>query len=273
MAKTETRMTLGEHLDELRRRLMRAVIGVCVGMIACFFLSDYLFMALLWPLSVATAGHAPTLSYLALQEGFAVYFRVCLFAGAILAAPYVLYQLWQFVAAGLYEHERRIVGRILVPSVLLFFVGTGFYMVIVAPTVVRFFLAFGETSFPAAPTWGVDFFSKWLLPGGPVDIATQPARASVQAQLRLTDYIEFTVMMGLVFGLAFQTPLVVIILAKIGIVPVATFRRIRRYVLLAIVVAAAVISPSTDALGMIALAIPMYALYEIGLLFAREKKA
>lgn len=268
-------MTLGEHLEELRGRLLRAVIGVGVGMVVCLFLSDYLFALLFWPLNVATAGNAPKLYPRTLSEPFSTYLKVCLIAGAILASPYGLYQMWRFIAAGLYRHEREAARRYLLPSVVLFILGVAFFLVVVAPLVIGFFLGFARHSFPDAPNWGVQWLGRYLGRGDISPVATAPATGPaaggpVQPLLTLSEYVSFVAMLSFVFGLGFQTPLVVLFLARSGVVPVATMRRFRRYVFFVICVVSAILTPA-DVGSMIALAAPMYLLYEVGLLVARTK--
>ncbi len=274
MGKDQAKMTIGEHFEELRRCLIRALLGVGVGMVLCLFFGDRLFQVIFWPLAVATGGNPPQLHPRTLQEGFATYLRVCLIAGAILASPYSLYQMWRFIAGGLFEHERRAVRRYLLPSMLLFLLGVMFLFVIVAPMVVRFFLHFTQDRFLDAPKWGVGFFTKYLLAGREVAATTRPVGSGgpVVPLLTLSDYVSFTAMMSLVFGLGFQTPLVVMFLGRSGMVSVGRMRSLRRYVFLVILVLSAFITPP-DPLSMVALAVPMYLLYELGLLVAVRRGA
>ena len=273
MPEEEVRMTLGEHLEELRGRLLRAVVGVVIGMIVCLFLGRHLFQLLQWPLNVATAGNAPKMYPRTLAEPFSTYLRVCLIAGAILASPYVLYQMWLFIAAGMYEREQRAVRRYLLPSILLFGLGAAFFLVVVAPLVIAFFLHFAQHNFPHAPNWGVDWLGRYLGRGDLEAVTTGPAPAgggSVLPLLSLSEYVSFVATLSLVFGLGFQTPLVVMFLGRSGIVTVARMRRLRRYVFFVICVISAIVTPA-DVGSMVALAAPMYLLYEIGLLLAGRR--
>jgi len=122
-------MTIGEHVDELRRCLLRALIGVLVGMVVAFIFRRYLWGLVRWPLSAAMGGGPLPLQALAPSEGFATLLKLCLVTGAILSSPWALYQMWSFIAAGLYEHERRAVRRYLLPSMLLFAAGVAFFFV------------------------------------------------------------------------------------------------------------------------------------------------
>ncbi|GAH85921.1 unnamed protein product, partial [marine sediment metagenome] len=206
--------------------LLRAVLAVAVGMVLCYAFGGHLLKVMLWPLAVATAGNPPKLKYFSPSEGFTVYLRVALVAGAVLASPYALRQMWMFIAAGLYERERRTVRKLLAPSVALFLLGVAFFMVIVAPLGMRFFMNFARTHYPEPPQWGVEFFSRFLIGDNPVLPATAPTTApaagagSLEPELRIGYYISFVTTLALVFGLSFQTPLVVLFLGRSGLVPV-----------------------------------------------------
>ncbi len=273
MPEEEVRMTLGEHLDELRRRLLRAVLGVVAGMVVCFFLGEYIFQILFLPLAVATGGRPPNLYFRSLPEAFSTYLRVSLIAGAVLASPYALYQMWLFIAAGLYRRERQAVRRYLLPSVVLFILGVAFFLFVVAPLVTGFFLHFAQSSYPTPPTWG-GWLSEYLGRNDLAAATSRPAKAGtfVQPWLTLGEYISFVALLSLVFGLGFQTPLVVLFLGRSGIVPVQRMRRVRRYVFLIICIVSAIVTPA-DVGSMVALAVPMYLLYELGLFAAARKRA
>jgi sec-independent protein translocase protein TatC len=246
--------------------VLRAVLGAAAGVGVCLFFQDLLFKVLFWPLGVATGGRPPHLFYRSLAEPFTVWMQVVVISGLILSCPYGLYQMWRFISAGLYRDERRAVGRYVLPSVGLFLLGAAFFFVVISPVVVRWFLTFGEQTFPNPPVWGPDWLYKYVGGGAPpVRATTEPY---VQPILSLGDYIAFTAMLSLVFGLAFQMPLVVVFLVRTGLMEAQSLRKFRRYVLAAIVIAAAVITPTGDAITMLAMAAPMYLLYEVGLLAA-----
>lgn len=266
MPDDQPRMTVGEHIGELRRCLLRALLAVAGGMAVCLVFRKLLFQVISWPLAVATGGNPPHLYYLSPPEAFATLIKVCLITGAILASPYGLYQMWKFIAAGLYENERRAVRRYLLPSILLFAAGVAFFFVVVAPMVLRFFMVFAQQNFPAPATWMVDWLGQPAMTTAPA--AVGDGGSYVQPTLRLTEYVSFVAVLSLVFGVGFQTPLVVLFLARSGIVPAAVMRRFRRHVLLIILILSAIITPP-DWVSMVALAGPMYLLYEAGLALAR----
>ncbi|MCD4699465.1 MAG: twin-arginine translocase subunit TatC [Phycisphaerae bacterium] len=267
MPDDNTKMSIGEHVEQLRWHLLRALLGVSAGVVVCFIFRRILFGIFTWPLSVATGGTPPPLYYLAPPEAFTAMIRLCLVAGVILASPYMLWEAWRFVAVGLYRRERRTVLRYIGPSIGLFIGGAAFFFVIVAPLVLRFFLLFADGNFPAPPSW----WAGWL---GERAVTTVPIGAEsdgfVKPCLRLSEYLHFVSVLSLAFGLAFQTPLVVLFTVRSGIVTIETMRRFRRHVFLIIMLISAFITPP-DWLSMIALSVPMYLLYEVGLLVARKR--
>jgi sec-independent protein translocase protein TatC len=277
MGEDEPKMTLGEHLEELRGCLLRALIAVLVGMIACFVLRRYLWAVISWPLAVATLGNPPPMQAVSPPEGFSTLLKLCLVTGAIVSSPYGLYQMWKFIGAGLYEHERRAIRRYLLPSVLLFALGVLFFFAIVAPLVLRFFLFFNQENYRAPPDWMVDWVGKHIVRTAPDATGAEPQSGGgfVESRFRVTAYVSFVAGLSLVFGLGFQTPLVVLFLTGTGLVPIEAMRSFRRYVVLVMLIVAAFITPP-DWVSMIALAGPMYLLYEIGLVLAslrRRRKA
>jgi sec-independent protein translocase protein TatC len=179
-------------------------------------------------------GKRPALSTLNVQEAFMVYFKVCLMAGLVLASPMVFYQLWSFVAVGLYPHEKRYVNLYLPFSILLFLVGVVVCEWLVIPKAIEALL----------------WFNEWL---------------GMEPELRLNEWLGFAIFMPVLFGISFQTPLVMLFLERMGIMRVATFRSARRMAWFLMAVFAAVCSPSTDALSMLFLWLPMILLYELGI--------
>ncbi len=172
---------------------------------------------------------------LAPLETLTIFFMLCLVAGLVLASPWVFYQAWAFVAAGLYRHERRYVKKYLPYSLGLFLAGVFLCFFFVLPLTLNFLLQ----------------FNVWL---------------GVAPTLRLSDWMGFATILPLVFGIAFQTPLVMLLLERIGILSVADFRAKRKIAILVITVAAAVLTPGQDPISMLLLAVPMILLYELGIL-------
>jgi sec-independent protein translocase protein TatC len=180
---------------------------------------------------------------LAPAEAFVAYMKIGLISGLILTCPWVFYQIWMFVAAGLYPHERHYVRTAVPFSAGLFVIGALFFLFVIAPLSLGFFMGFGDI---------VGVANDWTL----------------------QRYISFITVLMLVFGIAFQTPIAVFILVRTGLVGLPALRRARKYVLLGIVVVAAIATPP-DVISQISLAIPLYGLFELGMVLAviAEKKA
>ena len=172
---------------------------------------------------------------LAPLETLTIFFMVCLVAGLVIASPWVFYQIWAFVAAGLYRHERSYVTKYLPFSLGLFLAGVFLCFLFVLPITLKFLLQ----------------FNVWL---------------GVAPTLRLSDWMGFATILPLVFGISFQTPLVMLFLEKIGIFTAQDYRAKRKFAILIITITAAVITPGQDPFSMILLAIPMIFLYELGIL-------
>jgi sec-independent protein translocase protein TatC len=180
----------------------------------------------------------PSLMSLTVTEPFMVYFKVSACCGVVLASPWIFYQLWLFVAAGLYPHEKRLIHVNLPLSVALFLGGVALCELVVLPTGVDYLLSFND----------------WL---------------GYEPDLRLSDWLSFALMMPLVFGLAFQTPLVMVFLERIGVFGVQDYQRNRRLAMFLLAVLAAIVSVTPDWINMLALAVPLWALYEVGILMCR----
>jgi sec-independent protein translocase protein TatC len=171
-------------------------------------------------------------------EGIVVFMKVCLATAFVLASPWIFFQLWSFVAAGMYAHEKRLVHLFLPFSVILFLGGVALCQFIVMPAALEYLLQINE----------------WL---------------GFQPEFRLTEWLGFAVFLPLVFGISFQTPLVMLVLQRIGIISVEAFRRKRKLAWFLLAVFAAVITPTPDPINMMFLAVPMGLLYELGIAMCR----
>jgi sec-independent protein translocase protein TatC len=169
------------------------------------------------------------------MEPAVIFFKVCLVTGLVLSSPWAVYQVWAFVAAGLYRRERMFVYKFLPYSLLLFLAGVFICFFAVLPLTLRFLLE----------------FNVWL---------------GVTPMLRLTDWMGFATILPLIFGLCFQTPLVMLFMSIIGIFTATDYRAKRRLAILVIVVVAAILTPGPDVSSMLFLSIPMLLLYELGIL-------
>lgn len=178
------------------------------------------------------------LTTLSVQEALVVYFKVSLVAGLVIASPWVFFQIWSFVAAGLYPHEKKLVHIYLPFSLGLFLGGVCVCQFLVMPQAV------------AAMLW----FNEWL---------------GITPDLRLNEWLSFAIWMPVIFGLSFQTPLVMLFMGKLGVADVPFFATKRKYAYFAMLIFAAFITPSPDAITMLMLAVPMCLLYELGIILIK----
>jgi len=227
--------TLISHLLELRSRLLRAFIGVMIPFIPCAIYSNRLFDLFTKPLvSKLPPGHQQLIAT-TVTATFTAPLKLAFMVGLLIAMPYVLYEAWAFVAPGLYRREKRFAVPLLVSSIVLFYLGVGFAYEVIFPLVFRFF------------------------------VATTPH--NVQLMADVNNYMSFALHLFLAFGVAFETPVVVVLLVLTGLVRLEKLRSARRYVLIIVFVIAAAITPH-DMLSQTSMAVPMYLLYEGGILFA-----
>jgi sec-independent protein translocase protein TatC len=227
--------TLISHLLELRTRLLRAAVAVGLVAIPCMIFANNLFTFVAQPLMKTLPKGARMIS-ISVVAPLVTPFKLALYIALVLAMPYVLYQIWSFVAPGLYRHEKRFAVPLLVSSVILFYAGIAFAYYVVFPLMFAFFTA-------TAP------------PG-------------VQMMTDMTQYLDFVLVLFLAFGFAFEIPVAIVLLVWTGLVKLETLKKSRGYVLLAVFIQAAVITPP-DVISQSAMALPMYALYEIGIVMAR----
>lgn len=234
-----------QHLVELRDRLTKTMIavGIAAAALALFPGPGALYDLLAAPL-VAHLPKGATLIATSVISPFMVPLKILLMTAFLLALPVVLYQAWAFVAPGLYNHEKKLVLPLVISSTLLFFVGVAFCYFFVFGQVFAFIQSFAPKSITAAP--------------------------DIEA------YLSFVLTMFLAFGLAFEVPIVVIVLARMGVVSIDKLKAFRGYFIVLAFIIAAIVTPP-DVVSQLALAIPMCVLYEVGLwaatLFIRHTKA
>ena len=233
-------MDLGDHLEELRYRLLMAVIGVVIGAAVCLYFGKILLGVLVKPYMevVAAAGMAPQLQAIRLPEQFLVYVKTSLVFGLILSAPWTFYHLWKFISAGLYSKERRFIYAAAPASAALFIAGSAFFILVIAPLVMVFFIGFDT---------GIDF---------------------VKVVPTLQSYTNFVLSLTLIFGAAFQMPIAIISAEKMGLISVADLVRARKFVVVGLLIVAAIVTPP-DVISQIALAVPLYVLFEGSILVCR----
>jgi sec-independent protein translocase protein TatC len=227
--------TLISHLVELRDRLMRAVICVGIVFLPCAYFSNELFTLVATPL-IQKMPVGTSMIATSLVSPFLAPLKLALFVALFISMPYVLYQAWAFVAPGLYKHEKRFAVPLLVSSIVLFYCGVAFAYFVVFPIMFAFFTT-------SAPT-------------------------GVQMMTDMQNYLDFVLLLFFAFGVAFEIPVATVLLSFTGMVSVDAMAKNRGYVLIGIFIVAAFLTPP-DAISQTAMAVPMYALYEIGILGSR----
>lgn len=222
-------MSLIAHLTELRARLIKCLIAVALGSCVGYYFLEDIMHYLTLP--------AGKLYYMQPSEAFFTYLKVAVAAGFLIALPVIFYQVWRFFLPALTRTERMVLGLIVPSSVLLFFGGLAFSFFLVLPAAVQFFMGFGN--------------------------------AELEALFSVDKYFDFVIWFVLPFGFVFELPLVIIILAKIGLIGSSFLRKYQRIVIFLVFVIAAVITPTPDVFTQTMIALPMIVLYEVGYLIVR----
>lgn len=238
--KRVTRMTMGQHFAELRGRILWTLLVFIVALCAGWYVSPYLQELLAGPLLHVWPDGA--LLYTGLADGLMIRFSLAVLFGIFITTPFALWQIWRYVAPGLHRRERNIMWPILIASPILFLLGAAFAFYILFPFVFGFFIELNQNS--------------------PVPSVLLPAA---------TDYLAFSIGMLKVFGIAFQLPLVLVLLNRVGILSRARAVKMRRYIIVLIVTVAAILTPP-DVVSQILLALPMWALFEISILFMHDNE-
>lgn len=227
--------TFISHLIELRDRLLRAIIAVLVIFLILFYWARDIYTFLASPLLAALPQGASMIAT-DVTTTFFVPVKVTMLASFLIALPYVLYQMWAFVAPGLYSNEKRLVMPLIVSSTLLFFVGMAFAYFLVFPMVFKFFAGFTPVG--------------------------------VQMATDIDKYLSFVLSMFIAFGVTFEVPVVVIVLVRMNIMSIEKLKEIRPYVIVGAFVVGAIFTPP-DVISQLMLAIPLWILYELGIVLAR----
>lgn len=229
------RMSFLEHLEELRARLFASSLAIAVGFFLCWWKSKEIFHWLSVPILDALPAGDKKLVFTELTEPFMIYLNVSLVAGIFVASPVLLYQVWLFVAPGLYKHERRWVWPFVVVSALFFVTGGYFGYAVGFPMVAKFLVQTGE-----------DF----------------------RPMIKIDAYLDIVTKLLLGMGLVFETPILIFFLARMGVVTERWLLAKFRYAVLVIFVISALITPTPDIPTQCAFALPMCALYLLGILMA-----
>jgi sec-independent protein translocase protein TatC len=240
--KEDDKIPFTAHLEELRKRLIICFVAIGVGFLLAYGFKEKLFEILTLPL-IREMRPGDKLIFTGLTEAFFTYMKISFLAGIILASPVIIYQFWSFVGPGLYQKERRYFVPIVLLSAFFFVGGSLFCFFVVFPFAFKFFLSFATDVIQPLPS--------------------------------MKEYLSFVSVTILAFGLVFELPLVIVFLARLGIVTVDFLRKNRKYAILLIFVAAAILTPGPDVVSQVLMAFPLMFLYEIsiiGAIFFGKKK-
>jgi len=226
-----------EHIEELRWRLIKAVIAVIVAAVVAFIFAEEIYKFIVYPLGDIK------LHFTEITGSFYAYLKIAFYTGILGASPVVLYQLWKFIAPGLYSKEKKVILPLVFSSTILFLIGAAFCFYLVLPFAIKFLVGYGA--------------------GEMIPIIT------------VNSYISFTGMMILAFGLSFQLPVIGYFFGKIGLLSDRALAKGRPYAVVIILVVAAVLTPTPDIFTQLLLAVPLYFLYELTIMlikFTGKKK-
>lgn len=245
----ENRLSIFEHLDELRGRLIFSAVTILVGFLVCFTYSEYLLYLLKFPLNnqIELSLSAPVirfvqnasevkLFFISPAEAFWSHMKIAIICSIIVSCPVIITQVWLFVKPALFKDERKLVLPFILISILLFIVGLFFCSLIVLPFALDFLLGYKTEGLVAI--------------------------------LTLEHYIDFTLRFILAFGVVFQTPVIIVLLVRLNILRIEMLKRNRKYAVLVIFIVAAVLTPTPDIFNQCLMAVPLMILYELSILFA-----
>jgi sec-independent protein translocase protein TatC len=226
-------LPLNEHLVELRRRLIHSILALAVGFGVAYYFIDPIFDAVARPLKQVLPKGSDII-FVAYSEGFFAYLKLAFVCGIFLSSPVILYEIWAFIAPGLYSHEKRIVLPLAFISSLCFIGGGVFGYFVVFPAAFGFFAGYSGAGLRLMPN--------------------------------ITEYLSFAIHLLLAFGLAFELPVFMLFLGMMGIVRAEWLRKWRRYAILIAFIVAAILTPTPDVVNQILMAVPLILLYELGIL-------
>jgi sec-independent protein translocase protein TatC len=240
MMKLDDEVGFLSHLAELRKRLIHSFIFLFIFFIGCYFFSEYLYGFLVEPYAKAVkdSGTQRRLIFTALQETFLTYLKVSFFTAFFVTCPYILMQIWKFIAPGLYKHEKIAILPYLILTPILFFLGGVLVYYLIMPLAIKFFISFESSG---------------SLTGLPI-----------QLEAKVNEYLSLVMKLIFAFGISFQLPVFLSLLARVGIIDAKFLRDRRKYVVVIIFAAAALLTPP-DPITQIGLAIPLLILYELSI--------
>ena len=237
------------HLAELRKRLINSFVFLIIFFIACYFFAEHIYGFLVEPFAQAVKndGSNRRLIFTALQETFLTYLKISFFTAFFITCPFILMQIWKFIAPGLYKHEKIAIIPYLVLTPVLFFLGGMLVYYLIMPLAIKFFLSFESTGLST--------------------------NLPIQLEAKVNEYLSLIMRLIFAFGISFQLPILLNLLARIGIVNSNYLKNTRRYVIVIIFTVAAILTPP-DPITQVGLAIPLLLLYELSIITVRftEKK-
>lgn len=233
-----SRMPLLDHLVELRNRLMWSIGAIFVAFSVCYFLAPYIYNLLMYPLIEATGIEGRRMIFTAPQEAFFTYIRLSFWAAMLVSFPVIATQVWMFVAPGLYKNEKKAFLPFLIATPVLFAIGGGFVYYFIMPLALKFFIGFEA-------------------PGGDGSIP-------IQLETKVSEYLSLVMTLIFAFGIAFELPVLLTLLGKVGIASSAGLAAKRKYAIVGMFIFAAIVTPP-DVISQIGLAIPLILLYEISI--------
>ena len=246
---SEKKSTVSEHLIELRSRLVKSIVFLVIAFVVCYIFSDKIYNFLLEPYAQAVKedGQNRRLIFTALHETFLTYVKLAFFAAFFFSCPIILIQIWKFIAPGLYKNEKLALLPFLVATPILFILGGMLVYYLIMPLAVDFFISFEKASI-----------------NGSLPIQLEP---------KVNEYLSLVMRLILAFGLSFQLPVLLTLLAKVGFIDAEYLKTRRKYVVIIIFSIAAVLTPP-DPITQIGLALPLLLLYEISIYTVKlvEKK-
>ena len=249
MTKNDKEGGFVSHITELRSRLIHSFIFLFVFFIFCYFFAEYLYGFLVEPYAQAVKNDSiqRRLIFTALQETFLTYLKVSFFAAFFFTSPFILIQIWKFIAPGLYEHEKSAIMPYLIITPILFLLGGMLVYYLIMPLAIKFFLSFESSG-----------------------ISTN---LPIQLEAKVNEYLSLIMKLIFAFGLSFQLPVILSLLARIGVVDSKFLKDRRKYVIVMIFATAAILTPP-DPITQIGLAIPLLILYELSIYSVKiiEKK-
>ena len=241
MSKNDKESGFISHLTALRKTLIHSFIFLFVFFIFCYFFAEYIYGFLVDPYAEAVkdSNIERRLIFTALQETFITYLKVAFFASFFVSSPFILIQIWLFIAPGLYAHEKSAIMPYLVLTPILFFLGGALVYYLVMPLAIKFFLSFESSGL----------------------VTNLP----IQLEAKVNEYLSLVMKLIFAFGLSFQLPVVLSLLARVGVVDSEYLKTRRKYVVVIIFAAAAILTPP-DPITQIGLAIPLLLLYELSII-------